>query len=277
MNPIKHAPPESLNIDIQSSIENIRSDKYIHIGFIGEHCPLAQEEAWRIHAEGYRVMNFINDEAIDDNGFLDSSIDKTRELTGSEYHISVNPYNENDRATLRIVPPPGPFGDYTKLPAYEATKNTLYPAGKQLLENLCYSGNVVKEISALAKTEKSSPLAIFELFREIIQDAQTKKEVWIFSMVNTTFNSLVKRMGESNLIVIGDDICMDDPRVNPEIKLRPVIFIPNLFYQNLMEDIRSTKDDWSRKRLVSNLRFFAEGLQDANLSESISTFLNNFD
>lgn len=273
MSTIRHASFESLNVDNNFDLEvNSRTDKYVHIKFIGEEFPLAQEEAWRIHAEGYRAMNFVTDEAIGEDGFLDLTIDKSRTIKGSEYYVVINTDKEDDRATLRIVPPK-PFCDYTGLPSYESVESKLFPFGKNMLRNFYDSGYAINEISALAKTENASPLAIFELFREVIQDAQTRKEVWFFSIVNNTFQTIVKRMGESNFVVIGEDVGIDDPRVNPNIQLRPTIFVPYLFYQNLMEDIDSTTDKLSKKRLIFNLMFFSEGLKDNDLSAQISSFL----
>ena len=273
MNPTKHASPESLKVCTPE--DNTRQDRYIHFRFNGEEFPLAREEAWRIQAEGYRSMGFVTGKAIDERGFLYPEIDKSRGIPGSEYYIVISDAEEDDRATLRKVPP-RPFCDYTSLPAYESTKDTLYPLGKKLLENLHLAGNDIKEISALAKTEHASPLAIFELFREIIQDAHTKNEVWFFSVVSTTFSALVKNMGKCSFTVIGGDVNLDDPRVNPDITLRPALFMPGPYYQNLMADIKSAKDYSSRKRLIASLEFFSEGLRDPKLTEQISTFLGQY-
>jgi hypothetical protein len=133
VNPTKHASSESLKVCTPE--DNTRQDRYIHFRFNGEEFPLAREEAWRIQAEGYRSMGFVTGKAIDERGFLYPEIDKSRGIPGSEYYIVISDAEEDDRATLRKVPP-RPFCDYTSLPAYESTKDTLYPLGKKLLENM---------------------------------------------------------------------------------------------------------------------------------------------
>ena len=272
MSKVKHLFSESLNIESQSNKEiNIRNDQYTHLRFIGDESPVQQKEALRIHAEGYRTMGFVNDEAIDANGFLDLALDKTRTIPGCEYYIAINPEKDDDRATLRIVRSVED-GKYTTLPAYEATKGKLFPSGKKLLENLSSNGHTIKEISALAKTEKASPLSIFELLREIIQDACNSNDVWFFSIVSRTFDSLVKNMGKSSFIIIGEDVHIDDSRVNPNIMLKPAIFVPKLFYSNLMKDIETMPNNYSKKRLNQNLNFYAQGLQNPQLITQISAF-----
>jgi hypothetical protein len=241
----------------------LRQDQYRYIEATETTSREYVEDAWRIHAIGYSTMGFVTQDAIDKDGFLVPDIDKSRR-ENTTYYIAVNPYNYEDRATLRLVNLKE-GEDCKQLPAYELCKDQLIEESKNYLLELDHPTSRLKEISGLAKTEHSNPIAIYELLRKIIRDALGKNEIWFFSGVSSTVILLAKNLGERNIQIIGDDISIDDDRVNPTLRLRPAIFQPDLFYENLFDEFKNASNPARKAKLKRSIIFYADGLGEDEL------------
>lgn len=259
---LAHIEPEAT----QDVTINPRSDKYLHGKFTEYESPESAELAWRIHAQGYRAMGFVKDEAITPEGFLADGIDHSRG-TDTDYYLAINPAKETDMATMRIINLPV-GGTYKDLPAYQVSQHRLSPEGHNTLVNIENQDIRLKEIAALSRTEQASPLAVHELFRRVIHEAQGKGEVWFFSVVSSTFTSLTKTMGEESFTVIGEDVPIDDDRVSEAVALRPALFYPDTFLDTLCRSYLNAGDR-EKIRLRRSLIFFTEGLEDSRLSDLV--------
>lgn len=224
-------------------------------------------EAHKIHAEGYHAMGFVNDGAIEADGTLSPDIDKAR---GPEtlYHLSYNPTNERDAATLRMhhVSHGQTFRD---LPAFSVTQDTLYQEGIELLEDAAERGARIVEIAAFAKTREASPVAAFELLRHIVHQAQDKPgdELWFFSIVSNTYDLFVKKFGEGAIKDIGQPVFFDDERINPNISLVPAIVNPKTFIADVYEGVQTTRPD--DRDLNQSLLFFTQGMKPEHIPPDV--------
>lgn len=250
-----------------------REDKYSIIKFTETTNPELAELAWEIHDVGYK----------DDAGFLKKSavietIDKSRG-PNTDYYVATNPLKPStDQATLRKINVPE--GDtYQALPAYQLCKPNLSAEGIQTLEGLHEQGAQIKEIAAMAKRESASPLAVHELIRDIIQEAQgDKDEVWFFSIVTGTFKSLTDTYGKRNFEVIGADTPIEDSQVKNGIEVRPTIVRPSEFIDNILLDYADevAKGDAANqvalKRFTRSIMFLTEGLTPVQMSEAVLQF-----
>lgn len=253
---------------LQETFSDQRQDKYQHVSYYETEVPSLAHKAWQIHAEGYRAMNFVQDSAITPEGYLSEDIDKSRgEYT--QYYLAYDPENPDDIATLRKIGV-APGEGYAELPAYKLCEDVLSAEGRQVLMSETAKGKVFKEIGALARGAKASPMGPHELFRAAVQDALQSNEYWIISTVSTTFESLVKSFGSMNFIVIGEDVMIDDPRVNPNILLRPAAVDPTKFLSNILKDIDSTLEIAARTRLQRSLLFMTEGLSVEQMGHEVA-------
>jgi hypothetical protein len=258
--------------DVLPSFTQPRQDKYRHVSFHEQNNPILAEEAWRIHTDGYHSHGFVSDEALDPvTGVLGEDIDKSRGRF-VEYHIAFNPKKPADRATLRIDGL-APGGTYKDLPAYQLCKDTLSPEGAKLLDSITHQDRRVKEIAAMATSAQGHPMGVYEIIRKVIQDEIGKDEVWMFSIVSTTFQSLVQNFGSDNFNVIGEDASIADDRVNSELRLRPTVLYPDKFIDNILGSFNKLgnepKEARDKLRLARSLLFITEGLHPGQMSEDV--------
>lgn len=245
----------------------IRNDRYVHETVTEQSDPETVRESWRIHAEGYHTAGFVSDDAITVDGSLAEAIDKSRG-EHTDYYIARNPDNPEDVATMRKVNLA--VGETCEdLPAFQLCKDGLTQESLSFLENLKDPDTRLKEISALAITSKGSPIGAHEIFRRVIQEALGKNEVWLFSIVSSTYSSLAKNFSELNLRVIGDDATIDDPRVSKEISLKPVIVNPNRFIDNLLISFYNAENAIDRTRYKRSFLFFTDGLDREQMSSRV--------
>jgi len=246
--------------------EMSHSDRYVHFTVTEANNLYAAHEAWRIQAEGYLDMGFVTEEALTPEGYLVPELDKSRGKD-VEYHLAVNPCNMDDCATVRKVSPPKD-GTYRDLPSYKMAEPAIYPDGRQALDGITEQDRRLKEISALARTKDGSAVGVYEIFRKLIQDATGSDEVWFFSTVSTTFQSLVRSFGERNFAIIGDDISMPDARVNSSITLRPTIVTPGTFIERVLDAHISTEGK-GKGTLKRSFLFLADGLEESRMSPRV--------
>lgn len=266
-------PTEAL-FNPETQILSPLADRYLHKSFTEKSDPDLVKTALRIHAAGYLSMGFINRSAITEEGVLAEDIDKTRG-ENVDYFLTVNPLNSVDFATLRIINIPS-NRDYTFLPAYQLCMDKLTDSGLQLLQNVPNQVRSLKEIAALARTKNSSPLSIFESFRNVIQTSIGKNELWFFSIVSSTLDILVHNLGEHSFQVIGEDVAIDDERINPKVRLRPVLFRPDDFLTTMLKDYDAAENPKTKHRILRNFMFFNYGLNDSNKELEVSTAYHDF-
>ena len=203
---------------------------------------------------------------------LGEDIDKSRGQF-VEYHIAFNPQKTTDRATLRIDGL-APGGTYKDLPAYQLCKDNLSHEGLELLESITDQDRRVKEIAAMATTSEGHPMGVYEIIRKVIQDEQGKDEVWMFSIVSTTFHSLVQQFGAKNFNVIGEDTPIADERINSDLRLRPTVLYPDKFIDNILDAYNETQEAREKLRLARSLVFITEGLHEAQMSDEVRALRN---
>ena len=247
-----------------------RYDHYEHIVFDELSSPELVHEAWRIHAEGYFSMGFINQDAIDANGFLPSDIDKARG-DNVEYYMTISPNNINDCATLRKINIPS-GKDLYALPAYKLCNSFLSQDGASILDSINDNKVNLKEIAALSRSNEASQKAVYELFRAALHDGIKNDEVWLFSLVSTTYESLSQSLGKRCFVELGEKVIIDDPRVSSELTLNPILFKTNEFIDTLHSYYVDATSDSERNKALRSFMFFSDGLNKELLSKDSYEF-----
>ncbi len=250
----------------------VRHDIYKHYLFNESTDPALVETALKVHAEGYTAMGFVSEDAVDPNGVLDSSIDHSRGVF-TDYYLAVNPNDPNDMATVRKISTPL-YGSFEDLPAFQLSKDVLYPEGIALLNELEANGYQIKEIAGLARTKSANPMSVYELIREVFQTSIIRDEAWFFSIVSSTFNSITQYFGKTAFRVIGQDVRINDYRVNEKIQLKPSILVPNQSFKLLIEDINNTTTPKAKRRLLSMFLYLSENLGEDIVGHEVFDFRN---
>lgn len=248
---------------VEQSFPSGRRDHYFHHIFTETDNPQLAQEAWRIHAEGYHEADFVSQAAITQEGFMASTIDKSRG-DSTQYYLAVNPTNEMDKSSLRKINV-GPGKTYRDLPAYELCQNTLWPEGLAELEEAERNGIAIKEIAAMARTVQGRPEGIHELIRHAVHDALGQREAWLFSIVSTTYKSFIKNFASQNMRLIGSDVSLSDNRVKEDIVLKPVIVDIDNFMATLYSAYLTAERPIQKERLRRSFLFMSEGLDERQL------------
>lgn len=231
--------------------------------------PSLVAEAFRIHGAGYLSMGFLSGEALTDEGFVHPDIDRSRGAT-TEYYLAANRSNAGDCATLRKVRlrPGASIEDFD---CYELCRKSLSPEGEAFVAEMSSRPESVVEISALARTPDASPAAVWHLLRTAIHDSMAKEEHWFFCLVVSTFESLASHMGPSFMSILGDDVSIEDGRVNSDVTLRPITFDTLTFLDSMLADHERAAGR-PRSRLERSLLFFSDGLAENALSPAVAAF-----
>ncbi len=246
-----------------------RKDEYVHIKFQEEGNEVLVDEALKIHAEGYRALGFINEDAIDKNGHVVSAIDHARGPS-VDYYLAIKSENEPDNSlTVRMINIPN-GEDFTILPAYKLCGENLNPDGLGLLLNI--PANKLKELAALSRTSEATEAGLLELLRDVYQDSYGKNEYWFFSVVDRTLRWLEIQFGSTNFMKIGSETTIEDPRVKKKVILIPALFKIDDLFKNMMKNIAVSKNGQERDKLVTTFLYFLEGIPEANLSEEVVDF-----
>jgi tRNA threonylcarbamoyladenosine dehydratase len=240
-----------------------RQDQFLQLQYTEADCPLLAEAAWRLHAQGYQAKGFVTRAAINERGWLPEDIDKSRG-PNIRYTLAMDAEG-NYPATLREFVP-GPGETYKDLPAYRLCERGLSPMGLELLQQQADRGSTIKEIGAMAGT---NPRAVFEVIRNTIQNSIGKGETLFFSIVSTTYESLERNFGTGNLITIGEDMRIDDTRVNQDIRLRPAVLFPDTFNDNLLTAYERAQSTQERAVLERSLLFYTDGLEPSRMSDRV--------
>jgi hypothetical protein len=251
---------------LQREIEPVtKAYKYYHLTVTEEEFPELATEAWRIHAEGYLAAGFVNEYAITSNGFLADDLDKSRG-PNTDYYIALNPDDESDCGTMRKINLP-PGGTYRDLPAYQLCSGGMSQIGTNFLASIEQQGTQVKEIAALARTRKGSPIAVHEVFTKALHESIGKNEAWFFSIVSTTHESLARNYGKENFMVVGDDVSINDWRINKDIVLRPVVVQPDLLIDRVLAAYCMAQGR-AKFRFLRSFMDITDGLSSEDMSEA---------
>jgi hypothetical protein len=238
-----------------------RQDIYQHMEATVDVDPLLVDRALKVHTEGYLSMNFVGPDAVGSDGYLVEGVDKSRR-PNTLYYLALNPNQAEDAATMRKVSL-STGETYTNLPTFDTCSQSLTREGMRLLEETPVSQ--LKEIAGLARTRAADPSSVYEIIRNAIHRAVGHNEIWFFGIVSTTYESLVKRLGTKNLQVIGEDVPINDSRVNPDIKLRPTIVRPDEFVLNIFREYVESSEYREKVRFLKTFQYFSEGLDVGNM------------
>ncbi len=250
-----------------------RQDSYIHYAFNELNNPEFVDLALKVHAEGYTTMGYVSSDAVGADGALLEAIDHARGVN-TDYFLAVNPNEPSDMATMRKINIPA-GGSIEELPAYQLSKVGLSVEGLSFLKALGENGLMVKEIAGLARTKDASPACVYELLRDVLQSALGENEVWFFSIVSTTFDSLTRHFGKTAFTVIGDDVKINDSRVSESIQLRPTLLHPDRLFESMITDIETALSKRDQLRILKMFLYFTDGLQDDELDLSVSNYRRN--
>lgn len=277
-----------------------RTDVYEIINFTEESNPGFAELAWGIHAWGYENHGFVKDGAAQSKVF-DEGLDKSRG-PNVDYKIAlrlpnilgqVDPLQGLDAATMRKINLTK-GGTALDLPGYQMSREKINPYVAFLLENMEDADTRLKEITALAPTRESSPLAVFELIRDEIHASITDKDekisdmgedigggqVWFYCIVKETFDSLVENLGPKAMRKIGDPVSIDNRWVEEKIQLIPVVTDVDNFIRDIYDAATSETDPRLKAKQLKSFLFYSEGLGpnklDADLVQARDDLMAQF-
>ncbi len=244
------------------------------------------DDAFDTHAQGYVQAGFFatHDAVTRDpvTGKLRVDSESIDRAWGPNvlYHVAVNPADINDRATMRKVRMVS--SDLHTLPSYDKFEGTLSDTGRAHLGRILESGAELFEIAALAHSAAGSPEGIHEVVRSEVQRAYLADhpalqrsplhppEEWGFAIVTSTFDTFVSRWGRHNFTVIGDDVQIDDERVDSQrVALRPTILSPSRFFDNIYRSYTEETSISARRRLAEELVYMTEGIDDQLLPSDV--------
>lgn len=247
-----------------------RNDLYDHYYFTEASDPELVEIARRVQADGYTTMGFVSGDAVAPDGTLIDSIDHSRG-DYTDYYLAVSPSNADDKATMRKINIP-PYGAVEDLPAYALSKDSLYRGSTEQLHDMQNHSFNIKEIAGLARTREASPSAVYELLRDVLQESLGRDEIWFFTIVSGTYGSLTKYFGKSAFRLIGDDVKINDPRVDEKVLLKPVLLFPDHLFDSMIYDVENSSNDRERRKILNMFLYFTEGLTESSMGEYVSNY-----
>jgi len=265
---LPQAPENAPTIDRLSNPRS-RHDRFHFAKFSEATDPLKVKLAREIHAAGYQDMGFVNSSAITGEGFLADDIDKAHG-PNVDYFLAESPDDEEEKATLRKIHIPE-GGTLQDLPAFNLTLSSLSDKGFNIIAGIDNPEVNVKEIAALARTPEASPMIIFELLRDVLHESLGKNEVWFFSIVSTTYQSLVDNFGSEAIYQIGEPIKFDDSRISNEVTLVPALVNTDEFINTLCRSALDETDPDQQQRLLRSFMFFTDGLDDSQMNVEASS------
>lgn len=252
--------------------EFTRQDAYVHVTVTELTDPEMVAEALKIQGEGYFKFGFVSEDGIEQNGPLKGALipelDKSRGPY-TDYYLALNPdiNRQSDVATMRKrhLAPGETFDD---LPTGSLARPAMSADGKALVDGIENPDIHFKEIGGLA----GNPRGVYEIIRNRIQEARGKEEVWFFSIVSSTFDTMVRRYGRSNFTVIGENIALDDDRVDGEISMVPAIVYPDRFVENVLADYRAAQeqgDELAQRELRKSFLYLTDGMGEQSLGTEL--------
>lgn len=224
-------------------------------------------QALRIHADGYRSMGFVRPDAITAEGVLHPEIDRSRGGT-TEYYVAVRRSSTDDCATVRKVGVPV-GGSFRDLDCHQLCADSLYSHGVDYLVEAETRRVRLKELSGLARSRGANPMATYEVLRSAVRDGLRDGEVWYSCIVSKTLESLVRNLGSTTFTVIGGEVALSDPRVAPNIRLRPIVIETATSLDSILDDYQGATDPRAQRRILRSFLFFTEGLDASMLTPRV--------
>ncbi len=260
--------------DLYTPLE--REDHYAIQYFTEADNPQLALLAQQIQAESYVAADFLEADILID-GALPKDLDQAR---GDNvlYTIAENKHPNvdiltgetvQDRSTWRICDIPND-GSYKDLHVYKAIQDYLWEEGAQYLEFVSkVPGYRIREIAALGRSKDARPGGIFEIIRDGIQDAMGKNDVWLYSIVGSTYDVLRNYFGPKAVQQIGDPVPFNDKRVKDHVRLIPVATDVNTFMTSIRDSAADERNPQALRQRASFL-FFTEGLSDHELGADLA-------
>lgn len=246
----------------------LRDDYFQHFRFTEKDGGLLVDEARRLHAQGYLSLGFVEPTAIESDGSISADLDKAR---GGDviYYLAYDEHTGQYASTMRKIAISN-NRHFTSLPAIGLCRESFSSGSLEMLSEIDSSKAQLLELAALAGDPKAGYRAIYESLRNGLHDGIQKNEVWIFSLVASTHDSLVKNMGAEVFTVLGNDVKIEDHRVSDNVRLRPLLLDTSTFLETLLgtcenEDI----SDSDRMRYLKSFIFFSDGLGKDAISERV--------
>ena len=259
-----------------------RTDMYDIVKFQEYGNSNAVSLARKIHAVGYLRMGFVKESAFTPEGHLLADIDKARGPL-VDYYVGPSRDSQTSIVPMDIIPNVhdldavsmrkvhiSPGGTVQDLPAYQVCRDGLYPEDHARLLELNNASTRLKEIGALAGTPESHPMGIYELLRNAIHEAHGRDEVWIASIVSTTYAALSKRFGPDALRQIGEPIPIRSEHVNESVALVPVTTNVDGFVNAIYQSLTRETNEQARRRQLDSFLFFSEGLRNDELGDELT-------
>ncbi len=253
-----------------------RADRYIYRHFTEASDPLLAVSAQQVHAVGYKGEGFVNDDAIEADGTMSANIDKARG-PNVDYFVGFGTNGEGNsvaRSTIRKVHIP--FGQTIEsLPAYQIAADSLYPEALEELRAIANPDRTIKEISAFAHSPEVSSAAGLEIIRNILQDSLGSHEKWMFTMVASRFEALVRSFGPKMMRQIGEPVPVTGTGVNEGVELVSAIVDTDTYLSDIHDSIVAEDDMQIRTGYMNGLKYLTQGLTSNEMGEAVATFVSS--
>lgn len=272
-----------MSIEYTTSLKSIdryiadrENERYVIEHFYERDNPAGALLAQQMQGESYVAAGYVYASALDEYGRLQSELDRSRG-DDVKYYLALPKDPEADprnMGSLRVMSIPE-GGSLDDLAAYRYSKSMLAPEVDDMLKHMverdgCES---VREVCALAITEKASSLASFELLRDITQAVIREKsdEKWLITFTSHAHSVFLKRYGTSVMHQVGSPVPVDvgDERTSDDLRLVPTLIHPGQLLDNVLNDIRASVGPAEKTRLNSTLVFMADGLTESDLSVQV--------
>ena len=181
------------------------------------------------------------------------------------------------QASLRVIDIPH-GGQPDDLPAFEYGKTTMYSGYEDILRQASSTGRL-REVSSLSLAEGASPLASFELIRQIIQEAIKKNtnETWIINFVTSAQDSLAANFSPNTMARIGEHLMIGegDDDISDDVKLVPVMIEPCKIPDQMVEYLKNDSVEQPDKiRVLKTLHFVLDGLEGREISDDVRRYVH---
>jgi hypothetical protein len=266
---------------IDRYVADRENERYVIEQFYERDNPAGALLAHQIQGESYVAAGYVYASALDEYGRLQPELDRSRG-DDVKYYLALpkDPQsNPRNMGSLRVmsIPKGGTLDD---LAAYRYSKAMLDPEVDDILKRTIEQNGIssVREICALAITEKATSLASFELLREITQAVICEKsdEKWLITFTAHAHRVFLKRYGASVMQQVGSPVPVDvgDERTSDDLRLVPTLIHPGQLLENVLNDIQSSVGQAEKTRLSSTLVFMADGLSESLLSPEVCEYIN---
>lgn len=228
--------------------------------------------ARQIHAISYVLSGYVSPEAVDSDGCLNTSIDKSRG-PNVEYLVTTDPDQPEVQASVRAIHIPE-GGGIEDLPFYHHSKEFLYDETiQEINEQIETRGtNSVIELSALSKTNvnpmssEASLVLVRELFQRAIKGNTMEK--WLIVFAEPAYKSFLTMFSDKIVRRAGDDVPIgdEDSKIDQNLCLVPVLIDPCSMMENFGVALREMQGSEGRRGAQSRAYSFIMNFMTSGLS-----------